>query len=78
MRGPIDIKVPVPAGYREQLEGISVLFGQYDAPYFGPDLVAPYEALSLWEGFRSIEEYAREVYPVEEKLNRAPGAIVWE
>jgi len=34
----IEIKVPVPTGYREQLAGIEVLFGMYNAPYFpGPD-----------------------------------------
>ena len=33
----IDIKVPIPNGYREQLARIEVLFGQYNAPYFpGP------------------------------------------
>ena len=69
VRGPIEIKVPIPTGYREQLEGIGVLFGQFDAPYFGPDIQAPDEALSLWEGYRGIEEYAREVFPVEEAAN---------
>ncbi len=34
----IEIRTSVPAGYREQLAGIEVLFGQYNAPYFpGPD-----------------------------------------
>jgi hypothetical protein len=34
----IDIKVSIPNGYREQLAGIEVLFGQHNAPYFpGPD-----------------------------------------
>ena len=34
----IDVRVPVPHGYREQLAGIEILFGQYNAPYFpGPD-----------------------------------------
>lgn len=69
VRGPIEIKVPIPSGYRTQLDGISVLFGQYQAPYFGPDLQAPDEALSLWEGYRGIEEYAREAFPVEEQDN---------
>lgn len=68
-RGPIEIKVPIPHGYREQLEGITVLFGEHRAPYFGPDLEAPGEALQLWEGYRGIEEYAREVFPVEEAAN---------
>lgn len=69
VRGPIEVKVSVPAGYREQLDRIAVLFGQHEAPYFGPDLDAPDEARALWEGYRSVEEYAREVFPVEEKLN---------
>lgn len=30
----IEIKVNIPAGYREQLEAIEVVFGQYNAPYF--------------------------------------------
>ncbi|MCJ1258014.1 hypothetical protein MMC24_005843 [Lignoscripta atroalba] len=65
----IDIRVSIPNGYREQLEGIQVLFGEHNAPYFGPDLEAPDEALGLWEGYRGIEEYAREVFPVEEANN---------
>lgn len=69
VRGPVDIKVSIPNGYREQLSGIDVLFGQHNAPYFGPDLEAPAEAIGLWEGFRGIEEYAREVFPVEEAAN---------
>ena len=34
----IDVKVSIPHGYRQQLAGIEVLFGEYKAPYFpGPD-----------------------------------------
>lgn len=34
----IDVKVSIPIGYREQLAGIEVLFGEYNAPYFpGPE-----------------------------------------
>lgn len=34
----IEVKVGVPNGYRQQLLGLEVLFGQYNAPYFaGPD-----------------------------------------
>ncbi|KAM5437333.1 hypothetical protein McanMca71_001054 [Microsporum canis] len=84
----VEIKVSIPSGYREQLEGIEVLFGQMKAPYFpnpefhtpartslepGPDGVIPLpvveEARSLWEGWRSMEEYAREAFPVEEEAN---------
>ena len=68
-QGPIKIEVPIPNGYREQLEGIETLFGRFNAPYFGPDLAAPEEALALWEGHRGMEEYAREVFPVEEAAN---------
>lgn len=69
VRGPVEIKVGIPNGYREQLDGIGVLFGQHSAPYFGPELEAPKEAIALWEGYRGIEEYAREVFPVEEAAN---------
>ncbi|KKZ67324.1 nitrogen metabolite repression protein nmrA [[Emmonsia] crescens] len=125
----IDIKVSIPAGYREHLEGIEVLFGQMQAPYFpqpefmnqnqtqdqnqnqtittttttkaetmkaaaaaaglglgagynhntGKGPAEPYggirslelvdEARGLWEGWRDMEEYAREVFPVEEEAN---------
>ncbi|PGG95360.1 nitrogen metabolite repression protein nmrA [Helicocarpus griseus UAMH5409] len=97
----IEIKVSIPAGYREHLEGIEVLFGQMNAPYFpqqefidpvpptskaagsglntGKGPSEPYggnvslpmvdEARSLWEGWRDMEEYAREVFPVEEEAN---------
>ncbi|WEW56170.1 hypothetical protein PRK78_001605 [Emydomyces testavorans] len=92
----IEIRVPVPAGYREQLEGIEVLFGQMRAPFFpNPEFHNPAtglrgagktimrepdqdgvvalplvdEARELWEGWRSMEEYAREVFPVEEEAN---------
>jgi len=115
----IDIRVPVPHGYKQQLAGIEVLFGQFNAPYFpGPefnyssrrqgsgDTVIGWtggepihhdgsddsddsgdsdrdvlrdrggrptkltqEARQLWAGYRGIEEYAREVFPVEEEAN---------
>ena len=92
----IEIKVPIPAGYREQLAGIEVLFGRYNAPYFpGPEFQYPTksagsgdtakrrssetirdkprkltsEARELWGGYRGMEEYAREVFPVEEEAN---------
>lgn len=82
----IDIEVPIPEGYREQLRGIETLFGNFDAPYFGCDLepdtrnvivddagtgegTVVEEARALWGGWRGIEEYAREVFPVEEVAN---------
>ncbi len=69
----IDISVPIPEGYHAQLEGIESLFGRHAAPYFGPEITAPEEARSLWPGWRGIEEYAREVFPVEEAAN----GMVW-
>ncbi|KMU73198.1 nitrogen metabolite repression regulator NmrA [Coccidioides immitis RMSCC 3703] len=91
----IEIRVSVPTGYREQLEGIEVLFGQMCAPFFpNPEFNHPTtgpragktiipepdqdgvvalplvdEARTLWEGWRSMEEYAREAFPVEEEAN---------
>ncbi|PHH82832.1 hypothetical protein CDD83_3158 [Cordyceps sp. RAO-2017] len=78
VRGPIEIKVRIPAGYREQLEALAKLFRADEAdpkkqpPYFGdPKLEAscPAEALELWEGPRGLEEYAREMFPLEEEAN---------
>ncbi|KAL6154672.1 hypothetical protein ACJQWK_00719 [Exserohilum turcicum] len=70
-RGPIMINVPTPAGYREHLAALEYTLGERGAPYFGPDLEpdVPTAALSLWEGNRSMEEYAQEVFPVEEAAN---------
>ena len=78
VRGPIEIKVRIPAGYREQLEALEKLFRvdepdpKKQPPYFGdPKLEAscPAEALELWEGPRGLEEYAREMFPLEEEAN---------
>lgn len=78
VRGPIEIKVRIPTGYREQLEALEKLFRVDEAeakkqpPYFGdPALEAscPAEALELWEGPRGLEEYAREMFPFEEEAN---------
>ncbi|KJZ74212.1 Nitrogen metabolic regulation protein 1 [Hirsutella minnesotensis 3608] len=78
VRGPIETKVRIPAGYREQLEALAKLFRVDEAdprnqpPYFGdPKLEAscPAEALELWEGPRGLEEYAREMFPLEEEAN---------
>ncbi|KAF1813911.1 NmrA-domain-containing protein [Eremomyces bilateralis CBS 781.70] len=71
VRAPITISLPVPTGYREHLEILEEVLGNQRAPYFGPDLQEKCleEALELWEGFRSMEEYAREVFPLEEAAN---------
>jgi len=70
-RGPIEIAVPVPAGYRQHLDALEEVLGRQSAPYFGPELEqnCTDQALELWEGYRDIEEYAREVFPVEEAAN---------
>lgn len=77
-RGPIDVKVRIPAGYREQLEGLGKLFSvdekdpKKQPPYFGHrqlEANCPAEALELWEGPRGLEEYAREMFPLEEEAN---------
>ncbi|UNI18951.1 hypothetical protein JDV02_005180 [Purpureocillium takamizusanense] len=78
VRGPIELKVRIPTGYREQLVALEKLFKPDEAdpekqpPYFGdPKLEAscPAEALELWEGPRGLEEYAREMFPLEEEAN---------
>ncbi|WPH03895.1 NmrA-domain-containing protein [Acrodontium crateriforme] len=69
VHGPIKIAVSVPSGYREQLEILQETLGDKRAPYFGPDLEYPREGRSIWEGYRGIEEYAREVFPIEEYAN---------
>ncbi|KAG9637554.1 NmrA-domain-containing protein, partial [Aureobasidium melanogenum] len=68
VHGPIDIEVSIPSGYQEHLESLQETLGEKRAPYFGP-LKYPQEARSLWEGYRSLEEYAREVFPDEEAAN---------
>ena len=71
VQGPIKYDIGVPKGYREHLEILSDVLGKKEAPYFGPDLEADCTkiAMKLWEGNRDIEEYAREVFPVEEYNN---------
>lgn len=69
IRGPIDISVTIPSGYREHLEILQRTLGEERAPYFGPNLEYPKEGRSIWEGWRGIEEYAREVFPIEEYNN---------
>lgn len=70
-RAPVMINVPTPIGYREHLSALEYTLGEKGAPYFGPDIEpdCPDAALELWEGNRSMEEYAREVFPVEEAAN---------
>ena len=107
----IEIKVPIPTNYREQLAGVETLFGRHQAPYFpGLDFEYPSEtprrdsgtvkngekprvtgepgrdarstststsrprkltseARRLWPGFRRMEDYAREAFPIEEEAN---------
>ncbi|KAK4464816.1 NmrA-like family-domain-containing protein [Cladorrhinum samala] len=78
IRGPIEVKVKIPAGYRCQLEGLETLYalGKDDPskqpPYFGDvnlENDVPRTAMELWEGPRGLEEYAREVFPLEEQAN---------
>ena len=69
VHGPIDIAVSIPSGYREHLEILQDTLGKKRAPYFGPNLEYPREGRSIWEGYRGIEEYAREVFPIEEYNN---------
>ncbi|KAM4056164.1 nmrA-like family protein [Hirsutella rhossiliensis] len=87
VRGPIETKVRIPTGYREQLEALEKLFRVDEAdpakqpPYFGdPKLEAscPGEALELWEGPRGLEEYAREMFPLEEEANGLNWMLVEE
>lgn len=71
VRGPVDIDVSVPAGYREHLQIVEDVLGKRGAPYFGPELEPGCVEVSrqLWEGYRGMEEYAREIFPLEESAN---------
>lgn len=78
VRGPIEVKVKIPEGYRCQLEALEVHYGlgkddpAKQPPYFGDIALekdCPKTALELWEGPRGLEEYAREVFPLEEQAN---------
>ncbi|KUI60310.1 Nitrogen metabolite repression protein nmr [Cytospora mali] len=78
VRGKIDIKVKIPEGYRTQLEALEKLFSlggddpAKQPPYFGDRALeesCPHDALELWEGPRGMEEYAREIFPLEEQAN---------
>lgn len=77
-RGKIEIRVKIPNGYRDQLVALEQMYalGATDPakqpPYFGTadfEASCPDEALALWEGYRGLEEYAREVFPLEEAAN---------
>lgn len=72
--GRLRFSVPVPAGYREHLEALQNTLGSKElgfsqAPYFGPTMYYPNEAIQLWEGNRGVEEYASEAFLVEERAN---------
>jgi hypothetical protein len=78
VRGPIEVLVPIPKGYQDQLTALEGLFRPdvedptQQPPYFGDanlDKVCPDEARAIWEGYRGLEEYAREVFPLEEQAN---------
>ncbi|ORY71198.1 nitrogen metabolic regulation protein [Pseudomassariella vexata] len=77
-RGPIEVKVKIPEGYREHLQALEKLFSlendepKKQPPYFGDpelDQSCPDSALALWEGPRGLEEYANEIFPLEEEAN---------
>ncbi|KAI9726082.1 MAG: hypothetical protein M1828_002090 [Chrysothrix sp. TS-e1954] len=68
-QSPIEITCPIPTGYREHLEALEETLGTKAAPYFGPTMYYPHEAIQLWEGNRGLEEYAREIFPEEERAN---------
>jgi hypothetical protein len=77
-RGKIEIRVKIPNGYRDQLVALEKMYElsaedpSRQPRYFGAqDLEdsCPEEALALWEGYRGLEEYAREVFPLEEAAN---------
>lgn len=78
VRGPIEINVSIPAGYRDQLTALDAMYSldrddpKLQPPYFAwreLERSCPEQAFSLWEGYRGLEEYAREVFPVEEAAN---------
>ncbi|KAA8564460.1 hypothetical protein EYC84_011393 [Monilinia fructicola] len=74
----IEVRVKIPRGYKEQLVALEQMYslGRDDAklqpPYFAElelENNVPEEAMKLWEGYRGLEEYAREVFPLEEAAN---------
>ncbi|KAE8446067.1 hypothetical protein EG329_012575 [Mollisiaceae sp. DMI_Dod_QoI] len=78
LQSKIDVKVKIPNGYREQLLALEKMYaigredGRLQPLYFGEERLensCPDEAMALWEGYRGLEEYAREVFPLEEAAN---------
>ncbi|CCU83003.1 nitrogen metabolite repression-(nmr)-responsible protein [Blumeria hordei DH14] len=74
----IEVKVHIPNGYREQLLALEKMYGLGTADpksqpfYFGSEFLeksCPNQAMEVWEGYRGLEEYAREVFPLEESAN---------
>lgn len=74
VNSPCEIKIPIPDGYRAQLLGIVDTLCENKGEYFDPDMECPETARALWPGWRGLEEYAREVWPLEEKQNGAMWA----
>ncbi|RDL36355.1 NAD(P)-binding Rossmann-fold containing protein [Venustampulla echinocandica] len=77
-RTTIEVRVKIPTGYREQLLALEEMYklGEEDPnlqpPYFGTNALderCVEQSLGLWEGPRGLEEYAREVFPLEEAAN---------
>ncbi|KAF3113035.1 hypothetical protein TWF569_004478 [Orbilia oligospora] len=65
----LEIKAKLPDGYMTQVLAIAELFGTHRADYFPPGMTAPGPARKIWRGWRGLEEYAREVFPIEEAHN---------
>lgn len=73
----IEVKVKIPNGYREQLVALEEMYAlakekELQPPYFADTELeekVPEIAMGLWEGYRGLEEYAREVFPLEEAAN---------
>ncbi|KAK3350378.1 hypothetical protein B0H65DRAFT_454599 [Neurospora tetraspora] len=64
VRGPIEVKVKIPDGYRIQLEALEELFNLHNEdpekqpPYFGNielERSCPRAALDVWEGPSGLE-----------------------
>lgn len=75
---PLEIDgFPIPQGYRDQLYAAANLFEDPKNSYFPPGMGerCPEVSRHLWQGWRSLEEYAREVFPVEERANGAPWIL---